>query len=141
MCSVQCPWSDVHCLMSTVGCPRSDVHCPMSTVRCPSPDVHCPMSIVQYPLSNVNCPMSTVHCLLSTFHCVLYTVGRPTTHLCISQCLKRHWLVAFLAALSSSRSLVVRPSVRWSVGGLCEKVTFRVLNCNLNLPTYLPMRQ
>ena len=35
----------------------------------------------------------------------------------------------FLAALSSSRSLVVgpsvRPSVRRSVGGVCEKVTFR----------------
>ena len=54
-----------------------------------------------------------------------------------------------LAALSSSRSLdvgwsvgpSVRPSVRPSVGELCENVTFRVLNGNLNLPTYLPMRQ
>ena len=41
----------------------------------------------------------------------------------------------FLAALSSSRSPVVGPSVRPSVGELCEKVTFRVLNSNLNLPT------
>ena len=40
----------------------------------------------------------------------------------------------FLAALSSSRSVVVGPSVGRSVrplvGHLCEKVTFRVLNCN-----------
>ena len=42
----------------------------------------------------------------------------------------------FLAALSSSRSVVVGPSVGPSVGGLCEKVTFRILNGNLNLPTY-----
>ena len=46
----------------------------------------------------------------------------------------------FLAALSSSRSLVVRrlvrPSVGPSVGELCEKVTFRILNGNLNVPTY-----
>ena len=51
-----------------------------------------------------------------------------------------------LAALSSSRSLVARwlvgPSVGWSVGHLCEKVTFRVSNGNFNinkayLPTYL----
>ena len=34
----------------------------------------------------------------------------------------------FLAALSNSRSLVVRPSVRRSVGHLCEKVTFKVSN-------------
>ena len=47
----------------------------------------------------------------------------------------------FLAALSSSRSVVVGPLVGWLVGGLCEKVTFRVLNGNLNLPTYLPMQQ
>ena len=55
----------------------------------------------------------------------------------------------FLAALSSSRSLVVGPSIRRSVGPsvgrsvghLCEKVTIRVLNGNLNLPTYLPMQQ
>ena len=50
----------------------------------------------------------------------------------------------FLAALSSSRSVVVGRSVGRSVGPLvghlCEKVTFRVLNCNLNLPTYLPMQ-
>ena len=45
----------------------------------------------------------------------------------------------FLADLSSSRSLVVGPSVRPSVGQLCEKVTFRVSNGNFNLPTYLPM--
>ena len=52
--------------------------------------------------------------------------------------------VAFLSAPSSSRSLVVGPSVRWSVrqsvrqsvGHLCEKVTFRLSNGNLNLPTY-----
>ena len=50
-----------------------------------------------------------------------------------------------LAALSSSRSLVVcpsvswsvRPLVGWSVGHSCEKVTFRVLKGNLNLPSYL----
>ena len=45
--------------------------------------------------------------------------------------------------MSSSRSVVVGPSVgplvRLSVGDLCEKVTFRVLNGNLNLPTYLPI--
>jgi hypothetical protein len=41
------------------------------------------------------------------------------------------WMIGwFLAALSSSRSLVVRPSVGWSVGNLCEKVTFRVSNGN-----------
>ena len=33
---------------------------------------------------------------------------------------------AFLAALSSSRSAVVCPSVRPSVGDVCEKATFRV---------------
>ena len=44
---------------------------------------------------------------------------------------------AFLAALSSSRSLVVRRLV----GHLCEKLTFRVLNGNLNHPTYLPLSQ
>ena len=50
--------------------------------------------------------------------------------------------VSFLAALSSSRSVVVCPSVGPSVGpsgDLCEKVIFRVLNGNLNLPIYLPM--
>jgi hypothetical protein len=55
----------------------------------------------------------------------------------------------FLAALNSSRSVVVGrsvgPLVRWSVGPsvghLCEKVIFKVLNGNINLPTYLPMRQ
>ena len=61
-------------------------------------------------------------------------------------------LVYFLAALRSCRSVVVRrsvcpsvrPSVRLSVRRsvyLSEKVIFRVLNGNLNLPTYLPMRQ
>ena len=45
----------------------------------------------------------------------------------------------FLAALSSSRRLVVRPSVRRSVREVCEKKTFRVSNGNINLPkTYLP---
>ena len=29
----------------------------------------------------------------------------------------------------------------WSDGDLCEKVTLRLSNGNLNLPTYLPMRQ
>ena len=43
----------------------------------------------------------------------------------------------FLAAPSSSRRLFVRPLV----GDLCEKVTIRVSNGNLNLPTYRPMRQ
>ena len=47
----------------------------------------------------------------------------------------------FLAALSSSRSVVVCRSVCRSVRHLCEKVIFTVLNGNLNLPTYLPMRQ
>ena len=42
----------------------------------------------------------------------------------------------FLAALSSSRSLVVSRLVGWLVGDLFEKVTFRVLNGNLNLYTY-----
>ena len=42
----------------------------------------------------------------------------------------------FLAALSSSRSVVVRRSVRRSVGTVCEKVTFRVLNAPL--PDVLP---
>ena len=51
--------------------------------------------------------------------------------------------VCFLAPLSSSRSLVVGwsvgPSAGLSVTHLCEKVTFRVSNGNLNLPkTYLP---
>ena len=48
----------------------------------------------------------------------------------------------FLAAQSSSRSLVVGPLVGPSVGWspyLWEKVTFRVSHGNLNLPTYLPM--
>ena len=49
--------------------------------------------------------------------------------------------ITFLAAPSSSRRLVVRWSFGPSVRGLCEKVTFRVLNGNLNLPTHLPMRQ
>ena len=45
----------------------------------------------------------------------------------------------FLATMVSSKSLVVCPSVGLSVGQLCEKVTFRVSNGNLNLPkTYLP---
>ena len=55
-------------------------------------------------------------------------------------------VVVFLAAPTSSRtyrSLVVGwlvgPKVGWSVGDLCEKVTFRVSTGNLNLPTYLPM--
>ena len=47
--------------------------------------------------------------------------------------------IYFFAALSSSRSVVVRRSVRPSVGGLCEKVTFRVLNGNISLLTYLAM--
>ena len=45
--------------------------------------------------------------------------------------------VSFLAALSSSRSVVVCLSVGWSVGwsgdlcgGVCEKVTYRVSNGN-----------
>ena len=50
---------------------------------------------------------------------------------------------AFLAALSSSRSLVVRQLVSWlvrpSVGGLYEKGTLRVLNGNLKI-TYLCYR-
>ena len=45
----------------------------------------------------------------------------------------------FVATLSSSRSIVVGwlvgPSVRWSVH-LCENVTFKLSNGNLNLPTY-----
>ena len=47
----------------------------------------------------------------------------------------------FLAAQSSSRSLVVGWSVRPLVRHLCEKVTIRVSNGNLNLPTYLRMQQ
>ena len=56
-----------------------------------------------------------------------------------------YWeLYVFLAAQSSSRSLVVGPSVGPSVGptvcssvrDVCEKVTFRVSNGNLNLPTF-----
>ena len=51
----------------------------------------------------------------------------------------------FLAALSSSRRVVVGRSVGRSVGPsvgkVCEKVTFSVLIGNSNLPTYLPMRQ
>ena len=52
-------------------------------------------------------------------------------------------IIEFLAALSSSRSLVVGWSVGLLVGlsvlDLCEKVTFRVSNGNCNLPkTYLP---
>ena len=47
----------------------------------------------------------------------------------------------FLAAPSSSRGIVVgrsvRQSVGQSVGHFCEKVTFRVLNGTLTLPTYL----
>ena len=46
------------------------------------------------------------------------------------QCLQQHF---FLAALSSSRSLVVRRLVCLSVclsGGVCEKVTCRVSNGN-----------
>ena len=45
----------------------------------------------------------------------------------------------FLAALSSSRSLVVGSFVGPSVRHFCEKVTLRVSNGYLNLPTYLPM--
>ena len=56
-------------------------------------------------------------------------------HLMIHKAIpKTAFTTAFLAALSSSRSLVVGPSE-----DLCEKVTFRVLNGNLNLPTYLPL--
>ena len=51
--------------------------------------------------------------------------------------------ISFLAALSSSRSLVVGwlvgPSVRLS-DTFVKKVTLRVSNGNLNLPTYLPMQ-
>ena len=49
--------------------------------------------------------------------------------------------IPLLAALSSSRSVVVGLLVRPSVRHLCEKVIFTVLNGNLNLPTYLPMQQ
>ena len=49
----------------------------------------------------------------------------------------------FLAAPSSSRSLIVGWFVGWlvrpSVRGLCDKVTFRVSNSDLYLPTYLPI--
>ena len=38
--------------------------------------------------------------------------------------------LGFLAALSSSRSIVVGPSVRPSVRDVCEKVTFRVSKGN-----------
>ena len=44
--------------------------------------------------------------------------------------------------LYTSSCPLVRPSIRPSVRrseDLCEKVTFRVLNGNLNLPTYLPL--
>ena len=47
--------------------------------------------------------------------------------------------VSFLAALSSSRSLVVCPLVRLSVGDVCETVTFRVSKSKLKhtcIPTY-----
>ena len=38
-------------------------------------------------------------------------------------------------------ALEVELLVGWSVGDLCEKVTLRVSNGNLKLPTYLPMQQ
>ena len=51
----------------------------------------------------------------------------------------------FLAAPRYFRSLVIGRSVRWSVGWsvnhLCEKVTFKVQNGKVNLPTYLPLQQ
>ena len=49
----------------------------------------------------------------------------------------KHFQVLLLAALTSSRSLVVCWFIGMSVD-ICEKVTFRVLNGNCNLPeTYL----
>ena len=50
-------------------------------------------------------------------------------------------MVPFLAALSSSRSLVVRRLVGPSVREVCEKVTFRVSNGYFNLPSDPPMIQ
>ena len=62
-------------------------------------------------------------------------------HIMCSPVFSNHSIYLFLAALSSSRSLVVRWSVRWSGSHVCENVILRVSKGNQNTFLYLPTRQ
>ena len=67
---------------------------------------------------------------------VTCNVSFVTCHVSHVMCHLSHVMCHFLAAPSSSTRLVVRRSILRSVGDLCEKVTLRVSNSNLNVPTY-----